>query len=291
MRRSKRFLNLSTFTLINTAFMILIIVIMLYPLLNVLAVSLSSHTSYVRNKAMIFPTEIDLSSYKKIFSSSSAIEAMGNSIFVASVGTLCNMIVTVFLAFPLSKRRIRASGILMKFIVFTMLFSGGMIPTYLVVKSTGLIDSLWALIFPVLVSTYNLLVIKNFFESIPDSLEESFAIDGAGPMRTLINLYIPLSIPSLAVITMFYCVSHWNSFFNAMLYINSKNKWTIMLFLREIITENTDVTGVMDPMGTTIYPKTMQCTTIVVTILPILFVYPFVQRYFVKGVMIGAVKE
>lgn len=290
MTTQRRKVKLSAFPVINGFFMILLSAAMLYPILNVVAISMSTYPSYVQHKIMIFPRELDFNSYITVFESKVAMNSMKNSLLIASGGTFLNMLTTILLAFPLSKRRIKPAKILMLLITFTMLFSGGIIPTYLVVKGTGLLDTLWAMIIPSLVSTYNLLVLKNFFESIPNDLDESFQIDGAGYLTMLIRLYIPLSIPVIAVVSMFYCVSNWNSFFSAMLYTSSKKKWTIMLFLREMITENNDITDVLDPRSIVIYPKTLQCTAVVVTILPILFVYPFVQRYFVKGVMIGAIK-
>ena len=288
--KAKHMRRWDAFTLINGVVMVLLAVIMLYPILNVAAVSMSSYNAYVHHKMMVFPQEFDFSAYREIFHSQTAMNSLKNSIFVAVVGTSLNMLVTILTAYPLCKNKIKPARKIMLLIVFTMLFSGGMIPTYLVVKGTGILNTPWALILPSLVSTYNLLVLKNFFESIPDSLDESFAIDGAGYVTTLVRLYLPLSVPVLAVVGMFYCVSNWNSFFNAMLYTSSKRNWTIMLFLREMITESADLTDVVDPQAVVIYPKTLQCTAIMVTILPILFVYPFVQRYFVKGAMIGAIK-
>ena len=205
------------------------------------------------------------------------------------VGTCVNLILTVLTAYPLAKGRLRGNRVIMFGIVFTMMFSGGMIPTFLVVRSLKLLDTHWALILPCAISTSNLIIVKNFFEGIPDSLLESARLDGAGDWRILLDIVLPLSIPVLATITLFYAVGNWNRLFDAVMYINSRSNWTLPILLKEIITENSEL--LVDPsVAAQVYPKTMQCATIVVAVLPIMCVYPFLQRYFMKGIMLGAVK-
>ena len=215
--------------------------------------------------------------------------AYGNTIFVTVAGTCINLILTVLTSYPLAKGKLRGNRIIMFGIVFTMMFSGGMIPTFLVVRSLGLLDTHWALILPCAISTSNLIIVKNFFEGIPDSLLESARLDGAGEWRILWSIVLPLSVPVLATVTLFYAVGNWNRLFDAVMYINSRSNWTLPILLKEIITENSEL--LLDPsVAAQVYPKTMQCATIIVTILPIMLVYPFLQRYFMKGIMLGAVK-
>lgn len=277
------------FDVINYCLLTLLAIITLYPIVNVLAISLSSYTGYLKNPAMIFPVEFNFEAYQSILSNSLITSAYKNTIFVTVVGTSVNLILTVLTAYPLAKGRLRGNRVIMFGIVFTMMFSGGMIPTFLVVRSLKLLDTHWALILPCAISTSNLIIVKNFFEGIPDSLLESARLDGAGDWRILWDIVLPLSIPVLATITLFYAVGNWNRLFDAVMYINSRSNWTLPILLKEIITENSEL--LVDPsVAAQVYPKTMQCATIVVAVLPIMCVYPFLQRYFMKGIMLGAVK-
>lgn len=279
----------ATFNVINYVVLTLLAIITLYPVINVLAISLSSYTGYLKNPAMIFPVDFNLDAYKSILSNSLIGNAYKNTIFVTVVGTCINLILTVLTAYPLAKGKLRGSRVIMFGIVFTMMFSGGMIPTFLTVRSLGLLDTHWALILPCAIGTSNLIIVKNFFEGIPDSLLESARIDGAGEWRILWDIVIPLSVPVLATVTLFYAVGNWNRLFDAVMYINSRSNWTLPILLKEIITENSEL--LTDPtLAATVYPKTLQCATIVVAVLPIMLVYPFLQRYFMKGIMLGAVK-
>lgn len=275
--------------IINYIVLTLIAIVTLYPILNVLAISMSTYAGYLRNPAMVLPMDFSLAAYKSILATPLILSSYKNTILVTLGGIVINVTLTVTTAYPLAKDKVRGSRGLMFGIIFTMMFGGGMIPTYLVVRSLHLIDSLWALILPGAITTTNFVIIKNFFESIPDSLEDSAKIDGAGALRILWMIVVPLSKPGLATVTLFYAVSNWNRLFDAVMYINSRNKWTISVLLKEIITDNSDLLA--DPsVINQIMPKTMQCATIVVTILPIMLVYPFLQRYFMKGIMLGAVK-
>jgi len=279
------------FDIVNYIILTILGIVTLYPLLNVLAISLSTYTAYVESPLMVFPTKIDFEAYIRILSNPLILSSYNNTIFVTVVGTVVNVIMTVLTAYPLAKAKVRGVRVFMFFIMFTMLFNGGLIPTFLVVKNLHLVNTLWALILPTAISTYNFVIVLNFFESIPDSLEESAKIDGAGHLRILFSIIVPLSTPVLATIALFYGVGNWNRFFDAVIYINDRSKWTLSLLLREIITENSDVLNALDPMNAvTVYPKTVQSATIVVTILPIICAYPFLQKYFIKGIMAGAVK-
>ena len=277
------------FDTVNYIVLSLLGIITLYPIINVLAISLSSYTGYLQNPAMILPAEFNLDAYKTILSNPLIMSSYSNTITVALLGTVINVVLTVVTAYPLAKEKVRGSRALMFGIVFTMMFSGGIIPTFLVVRSLHLLDTLWASILPCAMTTTNFIIVKNFFENIPDSIEESAKMDGAGDFRILWTIVVPLSIPVLATVTLFYAVSNWNRLFDAVMYINSRSNWTLPILLKEIITENSDLLA--DPsVINQVMPKTMQCATIVVTILPIMLVYPFLQRYFMKGIMLGAVK-
>lgn len=277
------------FDIINYTLLILLGIVTLYPLINVLAISLSSYSAYMKFPMMIYPIELNIDAYRSIFSNPLITSSYKNTIFIAVVGTMINVLITIITAYPLAKEKVRGSRVFMFFIVFTMMFNGGIIPTFLIVRNLKLIDTPWALIFPLAMSAYNFTIMKNFFENIPDSIEESVKIDGAGHLRILVSIVIPLSFPVIATITLFYAVTNWNRFFEAVMYINSRKNWTLSILLREIITENTEL--LMDPaVENQVFPKTMQCATIVVAVLPIMTVYPFLQRYFIKGIMIGAVK-
>lgn len=277
------------FDIINYTVLTLVAVITLYPVINVLAISLSSYTGYLKNPAMLLPVELNLEAYKSILSNSLITSAYKNTIIVTIVGTCVNLTLTVLTAYPLAKGNLRGSRVLMFGIVFTMMFSGGMIPTFLVVRSLKLLDTHWALILPCAIGTSNLIIVKNFFEGIPDSLLESARLDGASEWQILFHLILPLSVPVLATVTLFYAVGNWNRLFDAVMYINSRSNWTLPILLKEIITENSEL--LQDPsVAVQVYPKTMQCATIAVTVLPIMCVYPFLQRFFMKGIMLGAVK-
>lgn len=278
-----------TFNAVNYVVLTLLAVITLYPIINVLAISLSSYTGYLQNPAMVLPIEFNLDAYKSILSNPLITSAYKNTIFVTIAGTCLNLTLTVLTAYPLAKGKLRGSRVIMFGIVFTMMFSGGMIPTFLTVRSLGLLDTHWALILPCAIGTSNLIIVKNFFEGIPDSLLESARMDGAGEWRILWSIVLPLSVPVLATITLFYAVGNWNRLFDAVMYINSRSNWTLPILLKEIITENSELLA--DPsIAAQVYPKTMQCATIVVAVLPIMLAYPFLQRFFMKGIMLGAVK-
>lgn len=279
------------FDIINYTFLMVLGAVCLYPLINVFAISFSSYPAYVRQPLMIFPSEIELTAYKRIFTNPLLLSSYKNTIIVTLTATLNSLLLTVMTAYPLAKSKVKGSRVIMLYIIFTMFFNGGIIPTYMVVKSLNLLDSLWALILPTAMSTYNFIIVRNFLETIPDSIEESAKIDGAGHICILFKLIIPLSKPVLATVALFYAVANWNRFFETYMYITQRSNWTLTLLLREIVSDNADVMNVTDPTAAdTVFPKTMQCATIVATTLPILFSYPFLQRYFIKGIMLGAVK-
>lgn len=280
----------------NIAFMLFMMLVTLYPFLNVLAVSMSSYTEFLNHPMMFYPRSLDFSAYRLMFHNPLLLSSYKNTLFVAVVGTTVNMMLTLLTAYPLSKKYLRGNRVIMLMILFSMMFGGGMIPSYLLVKNLGLLNSLWALILPSALSAYNMILMKTFLETIPDSLEESARMDGASDLTVLLRIILPLSMPAMAAIALFYAVSNWNIFFSAVIYTSNRSKWTLQLLLREIILDSAqaaqNASGASSPeSGEVVNTQNIKTAAIIVTVLPILMVYPFLQKYFVKGIMLGAVKQ
>lgn len=278
----------------NMLFMLFMLVITLYPLYYVLMCSISESRFLIGDKGtMLKPLGFSLAAYKEVISNPNIASGYRVTLFVVVVGTALNVFLTSLGAFLLTRKNFPIKNALAYFIIFTMYFSGGMIPTYLVVyKMLRLGDSLWALILPTAISTYNLLIMRTNFASIPDSLEEAARIDGASDYVILFRIILPLSMPVIAVMILFYGVGHWNSWFQAMLFIRTKSKYPLQLILREILLINSVGTMMGNTTGADQYMmgESIRYATIIVATVPVLFVYPFIQKYFVKGIMIGAVK-
>lgn len=284
------------FQLINMVVMTFFMMIIMVPILTVIMTSFVSEAEVARRGSfIIIPEEFDFSAYELLWESSgNIIRAYGNTLFRVSVGTFLNLFFTITLAYGLSKRDLKGRNVLTGFIFFTMLFTGGMIPTFMTVKALGLMDSRWAMVLPCLVNTWNLFVMRNFFYGIPDSLEEAAVLDGANQVQILTRIVLPLSKASIATIGLFYAVHHWNSWFDAMLYINKTSLLPMQNILRNIITSSSslgdlssEAYNAMDVLPPT---QALRAAAIIVTTLPIVMVYPFIQKYFVKGVMVGSVK-
>lgn len=280
------------FEVINTIFMVLLIIVTLYPFLHVAFASISNPSLLIKHKGpLFFPLGINFGAYDMVFKNPMIGKGYENTIFYVVVGTALNLFITSLSAYVLSRKGVYWKNLLMFMAVFTMFFSGGLIPFYLQVKALGLTDQRWALIFPTAMSTFNLIVMRTSFAAIPDSMEESARIDGANDFTILFRIIVPLSLPVVSVMILFYGVGHWNSWFNAMIFLRNRELYPLQLVLREILiassTENmmTDVVQDREPVG-----ETIKYATIMVATLPILFVYPFLQKYFVKGMMIGALK-
>ncbi len=270
-------------------------IVTIYPFLNVFAVAFSDYSSYLDNPMMILPKNFTLSAFERVFNYSLLKSSYLNTILVTVVGTILGIIVTILTAYPLSKKELLGKPILMNLIIFTMLFSGGMIPKFYLITSLGLYDSLWAIILPVALSPFNIILMKNFFASLPESLEEAARIDGASDPHILARIIVPLSKPIIATMVLFLAVSYWNSFFSAVIYIRSQSKWTLQLLLREVIYSAKALLqqtqgDAAESGNIEVNAVTIQYATLIIAVLPIVCVYPFLQKYFVKGVMIGAVK-
>ncbi|MEK3722676.1 MULTISPECIES: carbohydrate ABC transporter permease [unclassified Paenibacillus] len=261
------------------------------PFIHIVATSFASEHDVLSKDFVLFPTEFSLSAYRIIFGNDRIVQSLLVTVFITVVGTLINIIFTSIMAYPLSRRDLIGRKALMIMILFTLLFGGGMIPAFLLIKALGLLNSFWALLLPGAISVFNLIILKNFFQQLPDGLEESAKIDGANDLVILFRLVLPLSLPAIATFSLFYAVGHWNTFMAAVLYINDSEKWPIQVLLRSIVMLSQ---GWLDnpeaAADQAVPPETVKMAVITVATLPILCVYPFLQKHFAKGVMLGSVK-
>jgi putative aldouronate transport system permease protein len=267
--------------------------ICLLPLLNLASVSLSGKDAVLSGFVTFWPVDATTESYKLLFDGTPIVNAFFNNVKITVVGVALSMVFTVFAAYPLSRSWFYGRRYLTLVIVFTMLFNGGLIPTYLVIKQLGLVDSYGALWLPALVSTYNMLIMRSFFESIPDELVEAARMDGAGEWRVLLRIMLPLSVPMIATIALFYGVHYWNAFFNVLIYMNSADKYNMTVLIQQMI-KSQSVLQELNMMNqeevSNITPEGIKAAGIMIMVIPMLIVYPLLQRFFVKGVMIGAIK-
>lgn len=280
--------KLDGFSIFNYTFMAIICLITVYPFWDVLVVSFSSFKDYGSTNIHLWPKHFDLSSYKFLFNMRRLWTAYQNTLFITIVGTAISIVATTMAGYVLSKN-LKGMRIIMFLFVFTMLFDGGIIPRYIIVRRVGIMNTLWSMILPVAVGTWYLIIMRNYFFTIPSELEESARIDGAGDLLILVRIIVPTSMPVIATITLFYAVFYWNSFFTGVMYISDFSKWPLQLFLRAMLFENEadTLTGGENPA---LLGMPIKMATIIASALPVMAAYPFFQRYFVKGVLIGAVK-
>ncbi len=282
------------FGILNMAALGLVALLCLYPFLYTLTISLSTASEASREGLHLFPREISFASYRMVLSNPNILTGYGNTILRTVLGTTLSLLGVCIAAYPLSRREMPRRSMITFMIVFTMLFNGGLVPTYLLIRNLGLINNIFSLIFPSMLAAFNIIIVKNFFQSLPESLVESARIDGAGDWRILFTIFIPLSKPALATVALWTSVFHWNSWFDAMLYITDDRKQVLQTFLQRIVIEsNTQLmeVGIHDTSVVDFTSETVKAATIIITILPIICVYPFLQKYFVKGIMLGGVKE
>jgi putative aldouronate transport system permease protein len=269
----------------------LIAVLTLFPFLYVVVISITPEAEVIRRGLVIIPEAVTFNAYKTVLGSGSGIlPAYQITLFRTIVGTTLNLLFTVVGAYVLSKKALPGRSGLLLFVIFTMLFSGGLIPTYIVVRTLELTNTVWALIIPGLISVFNLVVVKGFFEQLPVELEESAKVDGAGELKVLFSIILPLSLPSIATIGLFYAVGHWNSYFDAVIYINKSSLMPLQVILRNILLSSQNQQNVEQVNDATVSSLAIQMASVIVSTVPILCVYPFIQGHFAKGVMIGAVK-
>ena len=270
----------------NYVILSVILVICVFPLLYVISVSLTPITDVHKNGGfLVIPRAITLDAYKTIIDQRMLPRAMGITAYITILGTVINIVATVIMAYPLSKRKLAGRRFLIPFIIFPMLFSGGTIPTYLLIKNLNMIGTYWALMIPGAVYTYNLLVVKAFFENLPEELFESARIDGANEFYVLWKIVVPLSKPVIMTMVLFYAVGHWETYFDSIMYLPDQNMQTLQVVLRRMLTPNAEMNA-----DITIPTMTLQMAMVVFTTLPIIVIYPFIQKYFTKGIMLGAVK-
>ncbi|MGG1314454.1 MULTISPECIES: carbohydrate ABC transporter permease [Cohnella] len=279
------------FSMVNFALLALVALVTVLPFIHVVAGSFTTNAELAAKKFILIPTVWSLDAYRFIFSTSTLFRAMTVSIGTTLVGTLLSMLLTSLMAYGLSRRDLDGRRVLMFLVVFTMLFNGGMIPTFLVVKELGLIDTYAALILPSAIAAFNLIILKNFFQNIPDGLEESAKIDGCSDFGILFRIVLPLSMPAIATISLFYAVTYWNTYMSAILYLNKSEMWPIQVLLRQIVVlaSGMDYSSSLD---SEVPPpeQSVKMAVIVVATLPILLVYPFLQKHFAKGAMLGSIK-
>lgn len=282
------------FNVFNIIFMLCMIVITLYPLLYVVFASMSDSNELMKHSGLLLkPVGFSWAAYKAVFKNPNILQGYKNTIIVLISSVTVSMFLTCLAAYVLSRKNVLFNGVITFIIMFTMFFSGGMIPTYLLVNNLGLTNTYWALILPTAISTYNMIIMRTGFAAIPESLEESAKIDGASHFTILFKIVIPLAKPTMAVIVLYYAVACWNSWFNAMIYLQKRRDLQpLQLILRGILIEN-DTSNMQDGnvgQDTESIAESIKYAVIVVATLPILAIYPFLQKYFIKGIMIGAVK-
>ena len=279
------------FVYVFTVFMVLVILI---PLVFVVAASFSSPNALLSAKVFLWPVEFTLRGYKMVIEHEMLPTGFKNTFIYAILGTSINVVMTMLAAYPLSRKDLKIRNAVMMLFAFTMLFNGGMIPTYLLVRNLGLLDTVWAMVLPNAMAVWNLIITRTYIQTtIPGEILESASIDGCDDFTFLIKMVIPLSVPIIAVNVLLYAVGHWNSYFNAMMYLNDNKRYPLQLVLRDILIQD-DTAGVsMDVTKQLEKQQTrylLQYTTIVVGTVPVMLLYPFIQRYFVTGIMVGAVK-
>ena len=283
------------FDFMNYLIVTLIAVTTLFPFIYIIGASFATEYEIATRPMFIIPHDVTLNAYKFIFSSNQILQGFSNSIFITVCGTAINLFFTVTMAYALSKTRLRGRNFFLNMVIVSMFFSGGMIPNYIIIANVlNMKNTYWSVLLPGAISAYNLMIVKNFFQGIPQELEESAAIDGCTDIGILWKIVLPLSLPVLATFGLFYAVGHWNAYFGAMIYMTgAKEKWPLQVLLRELIILSNgsagDITN-MDPEFVQPPEQSVKMAVIVVSTVPIMCVYPFLQKYFVKGVMVGALK-
>ncbi|OPH49059.1 sugar ABC transporter permease [Paenibacillus ferrarius] len=283
------------FNIANYTMLCLFTLTVLYPLIYVISASFSSSAAVISGKVWLWPVDISFQGYEAVFKHKQIWVGFANSMYYAIVGTIFNVIMTLIAAYPLSRKDFYIRNAVMALFVFTMMFGGGLIPNYLLIKSLGMIDSRWALIVPGIMSVMSVIIARTYFQTtIPDELLEAAHLDGCSDYKFLVKIVAPLSGPIIAVLSLFYAVGHWNTYFAALLYLKSPDLYPLQIILRDVLVKNTfdeevitDVVGAAQREG---MRELLKYSLIVVSTIPVLVVYPFIQRHFVKGMMIGSLK-
>lgn len=280
------------FNIFNVTFMIILTIVTVYPFLNQLAMSLSSSSAILNGKVTIFPVDFTLNTYIDIAKEKDFWINYKNTIVYTLSGTILGLTLTATCAYALSKKNLIGSKLILRLIVFTMFFGGGLIPTYMLMKNLNLIGTIWAILIPAAIVPYHLLIMKTYFEGLPAELEEAAKIDGLGQFGYFMRIVLPLSKPIIATMTLFIAVIYWNDWFSALIYLSDKSQYPVTLYLRNAMmgAAMASQTGQTIDATTKSVPQSIQAASMILVILPVLCIYPFVQKHFVKGVMIGAIK-
>ncbi|MFB4325767.1 carbohydrate ABC transporter permease [Priestia sp. BR_2] len=292
MVNNKRFSlrNISLFGIINTLILTCLAIITVYPVVYITAVSLSATSEVVQGNVTLFPKGFNLDAYAQVLNDDRVPRAYLNTIFYTALGTAINLLLTAVAAYPLARKNFFGRKFFLLAIIMTMFLNPGIIPNYLIVSELGLLDSVWALVLPNAIWTFELLILKSFYENMSESLREAAVVDGASEYRILFQIVLPLSKPALASIGLFYFMGHWNSFFIPLIYLNDANMYPLQVVLRDmlIFSENGSNPSLVD--ASALAPQAMKNATIVLSMIPVLLIYPFAQKYFAKGVMLGSEK-
>ncbi|MEK3724413.1 carbohydrate ABC transporter permease [Paenibacillus sp. FSL H8-0034] len=276
------------FHIVNIVILAAVSLITVFPIYYVFIISFTETSEYLSKPLILFPTQWSFDSYHYLLSNPSMLRAISISGLLAAAGTACSLIVTSSLAYSLSRKRLLGRRLALMLIVFTILFSPGIIPNYMLVRNLGLIDSIWSLVLPVLSSGWYVVLMKGFFENIPESLDEAAAIDGCNEITAWFRIVLPLSLPAIAAFGLFYAVEYWNTYFSALLYMNDYQKWPIQVLLQNMLAENP--LAETDPLIQPPPAQMLKMAAVVIATVPILCIYPFLQKHFAKGVMVGSVK-
>lgn len=283
------------FEAVNLFLLVCIVIVVLYPLVFVAFASISDPAAVINGDMLFWPEGFTLKAYERVFQNVDIMRGYGNTILYTLIGTAINLVMTILAAYPLSRKDLAGRNALMMLFVFTMYFSGGLIPSYLIIKSLGMVNTFWALIIPNAVGVWNIIIMRTFFQhTLPHELHEAAVIDGCSNFQLLMKIVLPLSMPVIAVMVLFYSVGHWNSYFSALIYLSDRDKYPLQLILREILVQNqTQEMMQMSEESATqqaLMAASIKYAVVIVANLPVLLLYPFLQKYFVKGMMIGAIK-
>jgi putative aldouronate transport system permease protein len=284
--------NLTLFDYVNYTLLLIISLTSIFPFIYVFSVSLTDPATYIPFKFYLFPQDFSLASYKYILSTNSFMNSLKSTMFVTVVGTALNLIFTFTLAYALTKKHVVGRNFMLGCVIFTLLFNAGIVPNYLLVKELGLLNSYWALILSSLTNAWTLIVVKSFMDALPEELEDAARIDGCNDLMVFLRIVLPLSMPAIATFTLFFAVSHWNTYFNALIYLTDAKKWTLQVLVKTLVidSESSGIAAAGSAEDKMIPQETIRMAAVVVAMLPILIVYPFLQKYFAKGVMLGSIK-
>jgi putative aldouronate transport system permease protein len=280
------------FDVLNTVVLLGIAAITVLPLLYVLAGSFAGESEIASRHFFLWPRTFVTTTYDYIFGTDTFVRALLTTVVVTAIGTVIQVTLTLTMAYPLSKSYLPGRTLVLNLVIFTLVFSGGMIPTYLVVRDLGLLDSYWALVLPLAINPFYLIIVKTFFQALPEALEEAARIDGANDLTVFRRIVLPLSKPIIATFSLFYAVAIWNDYMSPLLYINDSNKWTLQMLVRQLTAPNADSANALEALQGYAFPEQgVKFAIIVIATVPILLCYPFLQKHFAKGVLIGSVKE